>query len=259
MTKFVISPEDFEQSRSAIGRLEGLLLNIRRLADVSTRSSVDRLNVDRRSARWTPRGRQHDLIEVGPEHAPVARQLASSIEEAASEIVDGLDPVQPQYDALPRSFALRDGDVDVWTLGAVTYRVSQRSILRGSIELRKTEPIAIGLPELAVYYFLSVPGIRDQLVRERHGHWGYHYHYVDSKSRRSDTLLTFDRNSIQPTTPCLCWERHAENGKFKARADLWGGEKRQSVYAACQPDISRFALSAFKRPAADAEVVWPVA
>jgi hypothetical protein len=141
----------------------------------------------------------------------------------------------------------------------VTFCVEQLPILRGEVELLKTEPIAVGIPDEVVEFLVTVPGTTDQITRESHGHWGYHYHYLDSKGRRSDTLLTFDRTSLNVTNPKLCWEKHAEGGKFKARAGAWGSDKRQSVYLVCHPHASKFGLSAFKRPASDAEIVWPLA
>jgi hypothetical protein len=119
-------------------------------------------------------------------------------------------------------------------------------------------PIAPPISEGVFQLLVMVPGTRDWIKRELHGvQWGYHYHYLDAKNRRSDTLLTFDRDSKNPINPNLCWERHAEGDKIRAKANLWGCDKRQSVYSVCYPDIKRFTLSNFKRPATDAAVVWP--
>ena len=101
-----------------------------------------------------------------------------------------------------------------------------------------------------------MPVTKNKILRENHGHWGYHYHYLDSRDRRSDALLTFDRKITNAAKPALCWERHAEGKKFKAQAGIWGPEKRKSVYSVCHPDALHFSLSDFNCPASDAESDW---
>jgi hypothetical protein len=134
-------------------------------------------------------------------------------------------------------------------------------ILRGSIEPVRRVVIAPRLPAGIILFFLSIDGLRDLLVREVHGHWGYHYHYLDAKERRSDTLLTFEQNlrTLRPGQQArvLTWERHAEKSKFKARARDWADKKRESVYRACITDSAKRALTDFKVPASDAEIMWP--
>lgn len=144
-----------------------------------------------------------------------------------------------------------------WCLGHANLIIEMRPILRGSLEFRYGQTIAPRLPRKLILFLASVAGTRDYITRERHGHWGYHYHYLDSSKRRSDTLLTFDQASIPPAPPRLCWERHAEGDKFQARAGRWGTAKRQNVYSVCFPDTLRWSLSEFKRPGAGASTVWP--
>ncbi|WBY02793.1 hypothetical protein PE066_04435 [Ramlibacter tataouinensis] len=141
-------------------------------------------------------------------------------------------------------------------LGEVTVRLHRREFLRGVVEARVKMPLTPPLSEPVFLYLASIPGLRDKLARENHGHWGYHYHYLDSKERRSDTLLAFDHQS-PPSKPMLLWERHAEGDKFKAKADSWGIGKRQSVYSVCEPDTKVWPLSAFKRSSKGALPVWP--
>ena len=195
-------------------------------------------------------------LVVRPEHQQAARELIRAIEEAVQKIAGRLNREWRPGPGGVNDGAYRHGD-SAWAIGAVTFSVEQFPILRGEAELRKTEPIAAGIPDFVVAFLVTVPGIKDKITRENHGHWGYHYHYLDGKGRRSDTLLTFDSKSVNVTSPNLCWERHAEGDKFKARAGAWGSDKRQSVYSVCHPHASKFGLSAFKRPASNAAIVWP--
>lgn len=199
-----------------------------------------------------------ERLVVVAEDDGAARELVASIEESAKGIARRCG--QPwQRGRTDSGDARRDhGNRRVWTLGEVEFVLEERPVLRGDIELRRTEPIAPDLPDVVVEYLVTVPGTRDQLSREIHGHWGYHYHYLDSKGRRSDTLLTFSHNSPPGVMPTLSWERHAEGQKFKARAAMWGIDKRESVYSVCRPDTLRFSTADFKRPGSDAEVVWPL-
>ncbi len=198
-----------------------------------------------------------EALIVGPEYEATARSLVTSIEEALLSIT-GFHGQEWRRNQV-RNYVRRNGHFDEygWSIGTVVYHLENRPVLRGNIELCNTEPIGGNISERLVQYLIAIPGIRDQLMRERHGHWGYHYHYIDDSKRRSDTLLTFDHRTSSIPSPALWWERHAEHHNFKARANLWGVEKRESVYSACIPDTLRFGLQDFKCPKANAEVVWP--
>lgn len=206
---------------------------------------------------WTANAKSTALV-VAPEHADKARQVIDSIENAVLKLASGQDHTGSRSQADEVNADAYHTEGQIWTLGAVIYCLEQRTILRGEIELRKVHPIAPNIPDWVVQYLVSVPGIRDQITREIHGvDWGYHYHYLDCSARRSDTLLTFDQRVLTTGDPVLCWERHAEGQKFKARADSWREKKCKSIYDVCYPDTRRFALAQFKRPGADAMVVWP--
>lgn len=150
---------------------------------------------------------------------------------------------------------------DLWSLGAEEIRGPLIPILRGRLEPVLRVVVAPYLPENVVALFLTIHGLKELLKRENHGHWGYHYHYLDAKERRSDTLLTFARRL--KTLPdgrnvkVVTWERHGETSLFAARAGTWGANKRESVYRACVGDSSRRNLNDFKRPANDAQTLWP--
>jgi len=198
---------------------------------------------------------QRRNLIIDHHYADAARPAIESIREALAQI--GAANARPLR-GWDKNAKLRQGqepsEGGVWTLGLVVYRIECRVFLRGELELRNSQPIDV--PDAAVQYLVSIPGTRDRLTREIHGHWGYHYHYLDKDARRSDTLLTFDRASKNLAVPTLCWERHGEGG-FCAKASRWGIPKRRSVYSVCRPDTQRFALTDFKRPGADAQPVWP--
>lgn len=151
---------------------------------------------------------------------------------------------------------------DHWSLGSEEFRGPLIPFLRGNLEPIRRIVVAPNLSENVVALFLIIPGLRETLEREIHGHWGYHYHYLDVKNRRSDTLLTFDRELKKlrdgQKVKVVTWEKHSEANHFKARAATWGNKKRQSVYDACVGDSTRRSLNDFKKPAKDAEALWPV-
>jgi hypothetical protein len=251
--------DDLEHTRASIDRLHALERVLRNTADVLRVPPGDQ-NIRSLLARHMRRRVQSDVeyLVVGAEYVGEARRLIASIEESAGDIARRCD--QPWRRVRTDGGGGKQEGVGrgVWTLGTVEFLVEKRPIRRGAVELRRTEALAPDLPDAVVEYLVTVPGTRDHLAREIHGHWGYHYHYLDHRNRRSDTLLTFDRDSPTGIMPTLCWERHAEGQKFKARAAQWGTDKRESVYSACRPDTLRFSLADFKHPASDAEEVWPL-
>jgi hypothetical protein len=125
------------------------------------------------------------------------------------------------------------------------------------------------IPPLSIpllHLIIAVPGSDELLIREKHDVFGWHYHYCDHKKRRSDVLMSFDRNRLcedslsagQSVVP-LCWEPHAINkAKFQAKPWRWGGRKRVSIYEACQPDLSVTPELTYKPPSKEAQDVWPI-
>ncbi|MFG6508155.1 MULTISPECIES: hypothetical protein [unclassified Sulfitobacter] len=187
-------------------------------------------------------------------------RLLGDVNAAIGELQDII--LQSEID-LPVSINdLSDGQEKHWSLGTENIRGPLIPFLRGELEPVRKVVVAPNLPYTVVLFFLSISGLREHLVREVHGHWGYHYHYLDSKRRRSDTLLTFQQKP--KTLPkgrhvrVLTWERHSEKSHFPARATRWGAKKRESVYQACIDDSAKRSLSDFKIPAKHSEVLWPV-
>lgn len=107
-----------------------------------------------------------------------------------------------------------------------------------------------------LFRLVTIAGEKCSLKRENHG-WGYHYHYVDQKARRSDVIFSFSpTDSNRP--PQLWWERHGENkAEFSPKVCSWGGPKRLSIHQACYEDLGKRQLSDYKRPSTNASVLWP--
>ncbi|MGX4803990.1 hypothetical protein [Bradyrhizobium guangdongense] len=176
-----------------------------------------------------------------------------------NEILEGLSELGLLYKQ--EDYEPGDGFVPIHVVDDVS------PILRGYVEHVRTMAIRHD-PGLVLY--LKVRGFPDAVLHgERHDVVGWHYHYCDRHGRRSDTLLSFDtgqplkrdeKGNIVPLrlNAALFWERHGINkAKLKARAELWGDEKRMSVFEAAQPDLDKYRPSEFRRPADDASAVWP--
>ncbi len=213
------------------------------------------------------------LREIGllsretPYEDETRHRLNASFDEFLHEINKGVEELRGalsrrEFDLSERQVIHEDVHRDDWSLGTEEVRGSPIPFLRGQLEPVRRVVVAPNLPEPVVILFLSIAGLKDHLVRERHGHWGYHYHYLDRRMRRSDTLLTFERTPLKLSdgqqVRVLTWERHSENNHFSARAASWGDKKRESVYEACIGDSGKRALADFKKPAKDAEPVWPI-
>lgn len=115
------------------------------------------------------------------------------------------------------------------------------------------------------YAINKIAGTDDLLVREQHDIFGWHYHYCDHQKRRSDVLMSFDRKRLEPGKAMrmqkfvpLCWELHGVNkAQFKAKPWNWKDRKRESVYAACIPDLAIKPDLTYKPPSKEAQDVWP--
>lgn len=107
-----------------------------------------------------------------------------------------------------------------------------------------------------LFRLITIAGEKCGLERENHG-WGYHYHYVDHKARRSDVIFSFSpTDSNRP--PQLWWERHGEKkAEFSPKVPSWGKPKRMSIHQACCVDLTNRQLSDYKHPSKEASVLWP--
>jgi hypothetical protein len=148
---------------------------------------------------------------------------------------------------------------EFWSLGSIDFHHDLREIHAGFVEpiLRfPTKP----LPERLVAFLFEIPGDKDFLTRERHDHFGWHYHYLDHKERRSNIILCWDTRIATPLRlhPLFC-ETHAEGTRdFVGRPDLWGLTKRSSMHGACSHDLGKWPLNEFKTPGRKAMAVWPL-
>lgn len=130
-------------------------------------------------------------------------------------------------------------------------------ILRGHIELVETVPLSsIERDPLAMRLIIGLDD-RNKLARDNHQK-GWHYHYCNSKGNRSDTMLSFDTGGATKNVP-LFWERHSEGkAKFRAKAHLWGDQKRESIWTSASPELTKHPLHEFRRPKNEASPVWPL-
>ncbi len=194
---------------------------------------------------------------VGPfawEAEDEIRQIEKTVQSISQKLNEFWEPSNRWSEALPLNERLTRS-----CFGNVTIRHRRRPFLRGHADFVEQRVIAPHLSAGFIALFKSVPETNRFLVRERHGHWGYHYHYLDMRKRRSDTLLTFDHRLGDSPQPTLCWERHAENkSEFSAKAEQWGTAKCKSVYDVCLPDTKKWQLTDFKTPGKGALPVWPI-
>ncbi|WP_440640992.1 hypothetical protein ACSHT2_07260 [Bradyrhizobium sp. PUT101] len=130
-------------------------------------------------------------------------------------------------------------------------------ILRGHIELIETVPLtSVEHDPLAMKLIIGLDD-RNKLARDNHQK-GWHYHYCNSKGQRSDTMLSFDTEAAKANVP-LFWERHGEGkAKFRAKAHLWGDQKRESIWTSASPELTKHPLHEFRRPKNEASPVWPL-
>jgi len=236
-------------SLNVLRGLDALLLNMEK--DLAESGQIT--NLHRCIWELTQEVPHRRTLIIAHDHALEAQEKIASIRASIKTISALTDRLNQQGD-IPVP-----GDEGSWHFGKLTIVGSVEPFLRGHLERREVIPLVSDLPRSVALFLVSVPTTRDYVEREIHnGQWGYHYHYLDAKKRRSDTLLTFDAASPPNTQPKLCWEPHAETHTISARPEAWGSKKRESVYSVCFPDTTKWPLSVFKRPATNASPVWPV-
>lgn len=108
-----------------------------------------------------------------------------------------------------------------------------------------------------LFRLITIAGQKCGIERENHGSWGYHYHYLDHKGRRSDVIFSFSPSDTSKP-PQLWWERHGEGkAAFSPDVPAWGTPKRTSIHKACDLDLAKRKLADYKRPSREACVLWP--
>jgi hypothetical protein len=181
------------------------------------------------------------------------QRLAQLALDELHELVKGMT-----FDVKPPP--LENGEF--WSIGSIEFRHDLRPIHLGFLEPMLRIPITEPLSECVVAFLLEIPGDKDLLKREHHDHFGWHYHYLDRKERRSNTILCWDTRAkpcgAHLQLPIFC-ETHAEGTKdFTAKPEQWGSPKRESMHKACSSDLTKWPLNEFKTPGRKAAPVWPL-
>jgi len=149
---------------------------------------------------------------------------------------------------------------EFWSLGTLQFGGERRPIHVGFVAPVLSIPIRFPMSDKLIAFLITIEGDRDLLKREHHDHFGWHYHYLNFKKKRSNVILCFDRYATpgQKQPRPLFWEGHAEGRyDFRGRPDLWGDTKRQSMHEACAPDLERWPMNTFKNASQEALEVWP--
>jgi hypothetical protein len=123
-----------------------------------------------------------DFAEEFDAKDPTLRRVQSAIEELDA-LLEGMS-----FDV--SSTQLEEGEF--WSLGSIDVHHRLRPIHAGFVEPTLRLPINEPLPERVVAFLLQIPGDRELLKREHHDHFGWHYHYLDYKKRRSNIILCWD-------------------------------------------------------------------
>jgi hypothetical protein len=211
------------------------------------------------------RDRQFEQLEAhgNGEWAPLSdttpsREGGAGTANGAIELLGQLDVVlrREGYDKMLSRGTPSGEPVVVVDRFLITHQI--RSILRGFIQPVVLIPTFQVVSERVFHFIRSLPGGDDYLVGEMHH--GIHYHYLDSKHRRSNVILCWDNHADVDENPYpLFWERHGE-GKagFKARSERWVLEKRVSMHTACLPDLETWPLKAFRCASNKAQPLWPI-
>jgi hypothetical protein len=228
---------------------------------------------DERSGRETPRPSNRllgILTQLREAAAGIEIRLADTREQSIEIVVEKLrrrlrEILEELEHALatgeeraPAAQELAGGEF--WTLGTIRFRADPRPIHIGFLQPILSLPIVEPLSERAFAFLITIKDDNHLLKREHHSHFGWHYHYLDFKQRRSDVILCFDRHATPPRggPHPLFGEFHAEAGAdFVGRPDLWEARKRQSMHEACAPDLAKWPLKEFKNPSNKAFDVWP--
>lgn len=197
-----------------------------------------------------------------PDHEPHQYQVG----HYAKTLVEELDKALADNGWQPDPGAAPIPSGETYSLGSIVRRAPIRMIARGFVEPVRRTPLVERLPNQVALYLIGIPGGRDFLEREQHG-FGWHYHYLDARRRRSDIILCWDTRWKPPADPTIPWhdrtrplfqEKHGEGSRdFPARPELWRAPKKESMYEACRPDLKR-QISEFKCAADKARIVWPL-
>lgn len=205
------------------------------------------------------------------ESAAWENRFYRSSSERASELLGTLEKELRQS---PSSSVARPPEGD-WVLGSMSFADFPLPIHGGFVTPKLRVPIIETVPPLATAFLMTLPD-GFILKPEIHGaNWGWHYHYLDRKQRRSDHLLSWDTRTLPKEATAakpekvpramrgqpLFGEEHAEkDAEFAARPDLWGATKKQTMHTACSEHLARRGnkLDEFRCASSKAFAVWPM-
>lgn len=208
--------------------------------------------------------------EEGPSEAlPEAELNRPQISGHVADLIDQLDAALAATNREPERPGEQSSYEKSWSFGRISERAPIRAVCRGYLEPVRYVPIVINVPEQVALFLITLPDGDDYLDREHHDAIGWHYHYLDRKKRRSDTILCWDTRWTNPPRPDpvsrsyrvpsrpLFHETHGEgHARFTAKPYLWGDAKRESMHNACEPDLTR-SIGEFRCAANKADAVWP--
>jgi hypothetical protein len=136
-------------------------------------------------------------------------------------------------------------------------------VLRGYVVPIRGVPIPLKI-SARLMAFISIAGDKD--VLDRHLDQGIHYHYALANGTHTTTMICWDSRwnydlAKQPpaVTRPLFHELHGKGAKRKkARPELWGGKKRETIWKACSPDLCKWPIDEFRCASNKATAVWPI-
>lgn len=240
---------------SALGHLQRLLGALRRIIPLL-------------DYRW-PEGGPDGPSEIADELAPSLGDESWALLELDHElrrVIHGLNRV---LDARPDLKGQADRAMPPGrppqVFAPIRVFAGRKTIHLGSVDRYFVFPTLPPPTTTLAYALNKIAGTDDLLVREQHDVFGWHYHYCDRHKRRSDVLMSFDRKRLEPGKAWevqklvpLCWELHGVNkAQFNAKPWNWKDRKRESIYAACFPDLAIQPPLTYKPPSKEAQDVWP--
>lgn len=205
---------------------------------------------------WASMVEQHwpdriSYIEV-PQSRPLRRQLEEALEELDRQLEDVALPVEGEAEA---------GTVYIASQFEV---MAPRGILRGYLVPVHEVPVPLSVS----HRVLALIAIADEVdMLDRHLDQGIHYHYVLKDGTHTTTMICWDnrwRNAAasKPSEAIrpIFHELHGRGAKTKkARPQLWSDRKRESIWAACSPDLQKWNIGEFRCASNGASSVWPLA
>ncbi|MDC9824831.1 hypothetical protein PRN20_13935 [Devosia sp. ZB163] len=229
-----------------VGKLKSELEQIGRLARQSRLASF--------GAAWAGMAEQH-----WPDRAHIEVPTARSLRQQLQETLDDLDRQLDEVDFPPEVPAVEEVSI------ASQFEVlAPRDILRGYLVPVREVPVPLSVS----HRVLALIAVADEVDKlDRHLEQGIHYHYVLKDGTHTTTMICWDNRWRKAAAPQISsavrpifHELHGRGAKTKkARPNLWSDGKRQSIWAACSPDLQKWNIGEFRCASNGASSVWPLA